>query len=84
MFLSSFRHQSDSRYCFSLDERRVLIRLAVAKECAIDSVELVYGDPMRFSREHRYQKLEKRHADRGFNYYETIMEGFPARFMYVF
>lgn len=84
MNLSSFRHQSDSRYCFSLDDHRVLIRLAVGKECPLDEATLVYGDPMRFAKEHRYQKMEIRHEDRGFVYYETVMEAFPARFMYVF
>lgn len=84
MHLSSFRHQSDSRYCFSLNDHEVLIRLAVSKEVKLDEVHLVYGDPMGFGSHHQNKKMELRYIDAGYLYYETIMEGFPSRFMYVF
>lgn len=84
MRCSDLRHLSDSRYCFSLDERRVLLRLAVAKGEKLNKVEVVYGDPMGFARNHRYQKMTLAHTDVSFDYYETVVNAFPMRLMYVF
>ncbi|MCR5348544.1 MAG: alpha amylase N-terminal ig-like domain-containing protein, partial [Bacilli bacterium] len=46
MHLSEFRHQSDSRYCFSLGPNQVMVRLAVAREHPLESATLVHGDQM--------------------------------------
>lgn len=84
MDLSLLRHQSDSRYCFALDESHVLIRLAVSKLVNLNKVQLVYGDPMTFHHKHIYLSLSIKHQDRAFNYYETILEISPIRLMYIF
>ncbi|MCR5348319.1 MAG: glycoside hydrolase family 13 protein [Bacilli bacterium] len=81
---SSFRHQSDSRYCFSLSVDKVLIRLAVAKEEEVEDVEVVYGDMFRFASEHKDMKMAFAHEDASFRYYEAIVTLFPMRIAYVF
>ena len=84
MDASSFLHQSDSRYCFSLGPDQVLFRLAVAKREKVDSVELIYGLPHRFGREHYFQKMEIRYDDGIYAYYETVVNFHPPRFLYIF
>ena len=84
MILSQFRHQSDSRYCFSLDEHRVLVRLAVARLSLVERVELVYGDPFKYDRERKRVEMSIKHEDVDFLYYEGIMESDIPRFYYIF
>ena len=84
MDITYFRHLSDSRYCFSLDTSHTLIRLAVSKLCPIDKVEIIYGDPISFSHHHQSMKMEKKYEDQGYIYYETIINLFPMRLMYIF
>ena len=84
MDLSLLRHQSDSRYCFSLDENHALIRVAVSRLVSLDKIEIVYGDPRSFHRSHSYQPLTLKYQDRAFNYYETVIDLYPMRLMYVF
>ena len=84
MDLSLLRHQSDSRYCFSLDEKHALIRVAVSRLVNISNLQIVYGDPRSFHRSHTYKAMELRYQDAAFNYFETIIELYPMRLMYVF
>ena len=84
MDLSLLRHQSDSRYCFSLDERHALIRVAVSRLTSIENIQVVYGDPRSFYRSHTYQAMELKYRDEAFDYYETVIELYPMRLMYVF
>ena len=80
----SFRHQSDSRYCYAVSDHEVLVRLAVAKKEHPDSVEVVFGNQMTFGREHRALAMVPVYDDGLFVYYEAIIEGKPPRFHYVF
>ena len=82
--LTFFRHLSDSRYCFSIDESHTLIRLAVSKLCPLEKVELIYGDPQNFSNDHHNIKMEIRYEDKTFLYYEVIVHTYPMRLMYLF
>ena len=84
MDLSLLRHQSDSRYCFSLSENKALIRVAVSRLVNLDTIEIVYGDPRSFHRSHKYQPLTLKYRDAAFSYYETVIELYPMRLMYVF
>lgn len=84
MDLSLLRHQSDSRYCFSLDESHTLLRVAVSRLAHIDNIEVIYGDPRSFNRDHDYQALTLKYRDSAFDYYETVINLFPMRLMYVF
>lgn len=84
MDASYFRHQSDSRYCFSIDESHAVIRLVVSKQLTLEKVELIFGDPMTFTSRHVSQKMEIRHEDDSFYYYETVVNTLPMRLMYVF
>lgn len=84
MDITYFRHLSDSRYCFSLDESHLLLRLAVSKYYPITDLEVIYGDPIRFSREHYSQTLELKYEDQAYYYYETIINIYPMRLTYIF
>ena len=84
MDLSYLRHQSDSRYCFSLDETHALIRVAISRLASISEMQVIYGDPRSFYRSHLYQKMELKYRDNAFDYYETIISLYPMRLMYVF
>ena len=84
MDASLLRHQSDSRYCFSIDTTHALIRLALSRLANVDKVELVYGDPRSFHQKHSYKPLTLKYQDHSFSYYETVIELYPMRLMYVF
>ena len=84
MHPAQFRHQSDSRYCFSLDDHRAKLRLAVSNELNLSEVTVHFGDPMTFSRDHRAVRMERRYEDLAFVYFEGIIESELPRFMYVF
>ena len=84
MDLSLLRHQSDSRYCFSLDESHVLIRLAVSKILSLDDVKLIYGNPQAFTQQHYFVNMELKHSDQAYNYYEVILNIYMPQLMYVF
>ncbi|MBQ9457312.1 MAG: glycoside hydrolase family 13 protein [Bacilli bacterium] len=79
-----FRHQSDSRYCYSVSDHEVLLRLAVAKIQPVEKVEVVYGNQMTFGRQHEAKPMEVVYDDGTFLYYQTIISGKPPRFHYVF
>ena len=79
-----FRHQSDSRYCFSLDESHALIRLVVSKLITVDKIQLIYGDPMTFASRHLSLEMEIKHEDASFYYYEAVVNLLPMRLMYIF
>ena len=79
-----FRHLSDSRYCFSIDESHVLIRLAVSKLCPIDKAEILYGDQFSFSHSRNTLNLEIKYEDQGYLYYQATVNLYPMRLMYVF
>lgn len=84
MDLSLLRHQSDSRYCFSLSETKALIRVAVSRLTSIDKIEIIYGDPQAFHATHKYKPLSLKYRDHAFNYYEVEIDLYPMRLMYVF
>ena len=84
MDLSYLRHQSDSRFCFSLDTTHTLIRVAVSRLVDIEKIEIIYGDPKSFHSHHTYKPLNLKYQDHAFNYYEVIIENYPMRLMYIF
>ncbi len=84
MELYQLRHQSDSRYCFSLDEKRVLVRLAVAKSLHLERIDLLYGDRALFYKKQTRVHMVLSHEDESFFYYEGTMESKLPRFYYIF
>ena len=84
MDLSQLRHQSDSRYCFSLSPNTVLVRLAVAKSLRLKRVDLLYGDTANFYKKQTRTKMVISREDEAFFYYEATMEQRIPRFFYIF
>ena len=81
---SQLRHQSDSRYCFVLSEGRLFLRLGIAKEVAVDRVEVTFGPPQSFAKQHHNIVMKLGCIDHDFAYYETVLEALPCRFYYIF
>lgn len=81
---SQLRHQSDSRFCFSLSQDTVLVRLGIARSAKIDTVRLVYGISHEFTYKRKKVRMQARYFDGTFDYYEAKMSGTPTRFLYFF
>ena len=84
MNLANLRHQSDSRYCFSIDDHTVLLRLAVSKDIHLGRVDILYGDTANFYKKQARAKMTLAHEDEAFFYYEGKMEARIPRFFYIF
>ena len=84
MNITFFRHLSDSRYCFSLDESHLLLRIAVSKYYPVEDLEVIFGDQASFYNNHRPQRMELKYEDNAFYYYETVINLFPMRVIYIF
>lgn len=81
---SQLRHQSDSRYCFVLGDGRLFLRLGIAKEVAVSRVEVTFGPPQSFAKNHDNIVMKLGCIDNDFAYYETVLEALPCRFYYIF
>lgn len=84
MDISNFRHMSDSRYCFSIDETHTVIRIAISKSVDVKKVSIIYGDPMTFVRQHKEIEMNLKYIDTGFNYFQCTINENPMRLLYIF
>ena len=84
MKAAQLRHQSDSRYCFVVEDGRLLLRLAIDRDVNVTSVKVTFGPPQGFNKRHQDQEMFPRYDDGDFIYYETILEARPSRFYYIF
>ena len=84
MDLTEFRHQSDSSYCFSINENTVVVRLAVAKRLSLSSVDVLYNDSSLYYKSQYREHMHIAHEDETFFYYETRMKVKIPRFFYIF
>ncbi|KHD44748.1 glycoside hydrolase family 13 protein [Streptococcus hongkongensis] len=77
-------HVTDSRYCFAISEKELVIRLRVAKEDTNISVTLVYGPKFHY---HEYQEeteMSLAFIDHTHAYYETKLKLEDVRLAYIF
>ena len=84
MDFSKFRHESDSRYCFSISPNEVLVRFAIAKDVHLEKAFLLYGDTSTFVKKQTRIRMERKHEDEFFFYYEATMSSSIPRFFYIF
>ena len=84
MDLTALRHQSDSRYCFSVGPHKVLVRLAIARKVHATAIRLIYGISHEFVRRRKSVPMVLKFFDGTFDYYEAYMEADPTRFLYFF
>ena len=57
-------HIPDSKYCFPLDERTLVLRLRLDKRDAIEKVELIYESKYRIQQRQNKLLMEKKYEDR--------------------
>lgn len=77
-------HIPDSKYCFPLDERTLVLRLRLDKRDAIEKVELIYESKYRIQQRQNKLLMEKKYEDSAYAWYETRMELSDVRFSYIF
>lgn len=77
-------HIPDSRYCFALDEKRVVLRLRTAKDEELNCVRAIYGCKYEFALERKEAFLKKEYTDRLYDYYTVELMLTDVRLVYVF
>ena len=81
---SAILHIPDSQYCFAVGEKKLVIRLRMAKEDADASVTLIYAGKYQFQQSREQIPMEIRYTDRLYHYYETTLVLTDVRLAYVF
>ena len=77
-------HIPESRYCFPLDNNKLIIRLRLSKQDEIDKVELIYESKYRFQQLQQEISMERKYEDALFAYYEIMLEVMDTRLAYIF
>lgn len=77
-------HQPDSRYCFAIDDKKLVIRLRLAKEDRDASVSLIYGQKYQFHKSRTELSLPYRGSDGLHAYFEATLELEDTRLAYIF
>lgn len=77
-------HIPDSRYCFPVSEREVVLRLRVDRRDSVDEVWVVYENKYVIQTRQLCERLERKYEDRLFAWYEVKLELNDVRLSYVF
>lgn len=77
-------HIPDSRFCFAISQKELVIRLRTAKEDEKAQVYLVYGCKYDFATIRNRVKMEICYRDRLFDYYEITLTLADVRIAYIF
>lgn len=77
-------HMPDSKYCFPVGEREVILRLRMAREDEKAKVSLIYGCKYEFHERRHKVLMEIKYTDRLYHYYEIRLKLEDVRLAYVF
>ncbi len=77
-------HVPDSRYCFPVGEREIVIRLRTAREDREAEVFLLYNCKYLFQQQQVRLRMEIKYSDRLYDYYETRLFLEDVRLAYIF
>lgn len=77
-------HIPDSRYCFPIGEKELVIRLRMAKEDEETKVFLVYACKYNFQEKQESAVMHVGYSDRIYNYYEIKLQLEDVRLAYIF
>ncbi len=77
-------HIPDSRYCFAVGEKELVIRLRVSKEDRGANIFLLHECKYDFYQKRNRLKMEPKYTDRLFDYYEVRLALSDVRFAYIF
>ena len=64
-------HIPDSRYCFPITEKEVVLRLRVDRRDPVDGVQVVYESKYVIQMRQLDERMERRYEDRLFAWYEV-------------
>lgn len=77
-------HIPDSRYCFAVGEKELVLRLRTSREDEDAEVYLIYGCKYEFADRRNRVKMEICYSDRLFHYYEIKLALQDVRVAYIF
>lgn len=77
-------HIPDSKYCFPLDEKRLVLRLRMDRNDCPDKVEVIYESKYLIHEKQQSRLMERKYEDRLFAYYEIELTLEDVRIAYVF
>lgn len=77
-------HIPDSRFCFSLNTRNLILRLRVDRRDKIEKVEVIYESKYVIQQKQQCREMERKYEDRLFAYYEILLPLEDVRFAYLF
>lgn len=77
-------HVPDSRYCFAVGQKELVIRLRTSKEDRDAQVYLIYAPKYEFHEKREKKLMHISYSDRLFDYYELHITLEDVRFAYIF
>ena len=77
-------HIPDSRYCFAVEQKELVIRLRAAKEDRGAEVYLVHAPKYVFHDKRERTAMKVCYSDRLYDYYEIHLQLEDVRFAYIF
>ncbi len=77
-------HVPDSRFCFPIGEKELVIRLRVSKEDRGAEIYLLYNCKYEFQNTQKRISMEQRYTDRLYDYYEIKLSLTDVRLAYIF
>lgn len=77
-------HMPDSRYCFPVGEKELVIRLRMSREDRGAMVYLVHAPKYEFHERQDRTPMEVCYSDRLYDYYEIRLQLADVRFAYIF
>lgn len=77
-------HIPDSRYCFAVGQKELVIRLRTSKEDRDAQVYLIYAPKYEFHEKREKKEMQISYSDRLFDYYELHITLEDVRFAYIF
>ena len=84
MNIAGMLHIPDSRYCFALSQKELVIRLRVAKEDKDITVNLVHGPKYGYHEFQEELEMSVAYTDHTHAYYETTLTLDDVRLAYIF
>lgn len=77
-------HMPDSRYCFAVGDKELVLRLRMAREDAQMKVSLIYACKYDFYRKRNQKEMRICYSDHLYHYYELKLQLSDVRFAYIF
>jgi glycosidase len=77
-------HTPDSRYCFPTGKKELVIRLRISREDRNAEIHLLYNCKYFFQDEQNRVSMERKYADRLYDYYEIKLNLTDVRLAYIF